>query len=296
MFKKRRKLLSQNFLKDRKLLTKLLRQTSIGKKDIVLDIGAGEGIITRVLAKSADKILAIEVDKKLADSLREQFKFQKNVAVINKDFRNFCLPKDNYKVLANIPFIITSVVIKKLLFAKDPPLDAYLVVQKEAAEKFMTRFDKRNSQISVLVHPFFDIKVIHRFKRSDFYPRPKVDSVLLHIEKRSEYLINIKHRSLFQDFVVFAFNQTKPNIIEGLSSVFGKSEIISLSKKIGISPRSKPSELDPKHWIELFEYFVENVKNNKVKGSFKKLLKQQIRLQKIHRTRNNSTWKDKVRH
>lgn len=293
MFKNRRKLLSQNFLKDRNLVFNLLRQTSIGKNDTVLDIGAGKGIITEEISKVAGKVFAIEIDERLADSLSKKFKYKKNVVVLNKDFRDFYLPKVDYKVFSNIPFIITSAVIKKLVFANNPPKDAYLIIQNEASQKFISdRFNKRNSQVSILINPFFELKVIHKFKRSDFYPIPKVDSVILHIKKWKTPLVTPKNRGLYQDLVVYIFNQTKPNIEEGLGSLIAKKEIREMSGALGITTKSKPSELSAEDWIKLFQHIQKYPSRlSKVKHSFLTQSRLQKKLKKIHRTRKDREWR-----
>lgn len=294
MNKHRRKLLSQNFLTNRKLISKLLRKTSIGKKDVVLDIGAGEGILTQELSKTAGEVFAIEIDKRLAEGLRRQFKLQENVKVSNTDFRDFYLPKNNYKVFSNIPFIYSSEIIKKLVFASNPPIDAYLIVQKESADKFISNeFNNRNSQISIQISPFFDLNIIYKFNRSDFYPQPRVNCVLLNIRKRNKPLIELEHKSLYYDFVVFTFNQTKPNIVEGLSSIMGKNEILRLLAQLRISSNSKPSELTLENWVNIFRYLLQNSANslNLVRESFHRQLKQQSRHEKINRTRNDKNWR-----
>ena len=113
-YKQRSKIYSQNTLVDPKLVAELIRKSSIGKKDTVVEIDAGRGIITRELIRVAGKVIAVEIDKELCLDLKNKFRNIKNLELICGDFLKFKLPLYHYKVFANIPFIITSDVIRKL--------------------------------------------------------------------------------------------------------------------------------------------------------------------------------------
>ena len=286
---------SQNFLKNKSLVSGLIEKSSITKQDIVFEIGAGQGIITQELLNRSGKVVAFEIDKNLFNKLKERFDNEKSLELILGNFLAFPLPKKPYKVFSNIPFNITSAVIKKLTQASNPPEDAYLVVQRETAKKYAGKpYDSNNSQIAILLKPWFELVVVHNFKGSGFSPRPSVNTVLLKISKKGKPSISDERKSEYQDFVVYTFSQFKPNVVEGLSRVFGKKTITNLSEELNFSPRSKPSELEIKHWLGLFDYFSKRLtekQKSKVKGSFARLVKQQGKLSKIHRTRLDKNWK-----
>src|SRR3989344_7206331 len=144
---------SQNFLVDPNLVDKLLDLVSLSKEDTVLEIGAGEGIITKALLDKCKKVIAYEIDKQLVKNLNNKFFNQNNLELRNEDFLNQTLPKFPYKVFSNIPFNVTSAVIKKLTLGENSPQEAYLIVQKEAAIKFLGKpYDNKNSQVSVLLY------------------------------------------------------------------------------------------------------------------------------------------------
>lgn len=285
---------SQNFLRNTELVRSLVSKSGISKNDTVLEIGAGEGIITAELLNKAGKVIAFEVDKYFFDKLEKKFQGNTSLQLRLEDFLDSELPNYSYKVFSNIPFNLTAAIIKKLTLENNPPEDAYLIIQKEAAMKFVGKpLDTKNSQLSVLLHPWFEIKSIYDFKPSDFYPRPNVNIVLVEIIQRHEPSVEFEKRQKYEDFVTFAFNQFKPNIIEGLSSILGRHSIIDLAKKNGFSPEAKPSEVDFQDWVSLFEIFsgVSEKQQSIVKGSFAKQLKQQENIEKVNRTRVDKNWR-----
>jgi len=279
---------SQNFLRDNRLVKNLIRKSEISSNDIVYEIGAGEGIITQELLKRAKRVVAFELDRNFFNRLTQKFRDEENLELKAKDFLDCDLPNYPYKVFSNIPFNITSAIIKKLTSAINPPTNTYLIVQNEAAKKYAGRpIDNINSQIAVILNPFFEFLVIHRFKPNDFFPKPMVSIVLLEIKKRKKALIDSQYKEKYQDFVVYTFNQFKPNIREGLSKVFGSQK--------GLLPQLKPTELDFENWYILFSQFLRlpNNQQNIVSGSYATLLRQQQRLEKNHRTRVDINWKQK---
>lgn len=257
MLKTRSELQSQNFLKGHGLVTRLIRASGISWKDNVLEIGAGKGLITESLLAVSQKVLAVEIDESLYLLVFNRLGSNPNLTLIQGNFLDIVLPKEPYKVFANIPFSITGEIIKKLLLADNPPLTCDLVVQKEAAEKFV--FGKSaNSMLSVLFYPWFDIQVGHIFKRSDFQPVPKVDLCILRITKRVVPLIPFNNIERYRDFVVFMFTKRK-----------------------GVNrwPREK--------WLGLY------LRDVHCRGSYAKWQNEQKKITKIHRTRTNKDWKSR---
>lgn len=285
---------SQNFLKNTELVRELVSKSSISKEDTVLEIGAGEGIITTELLNKAGDVVAFEIDRYLFEKLERKFQGNVSLQLKQGDFLSADLLTRPYKVFSNVPFNITSAIIKKLFFVSNPPDDAYLMIQKEAALKFAGKpLDSKNSQFSVLLHPWFEIKSIYSFKPEDFRPRPNVKIVLVKIEQRQEPFVEYRKRQEYEDFVTFAFNQFKPNIVEGLSSVLGRQNILKLAKEHGFSSEIKPSELNFQDWISLFRAFLNASPRQQliVKGFFAKQQKQQENIEKINRTRVDKNWR-----
>jgi len=278
---------SQNFLKSPALVERLVNLSSISEKDVVYEIGSGKGIITQVLAKRGIRVIGIEKDKKLCEALKEKFSGNSKIEIRCGDFLKTRLPEQGkYKVFSNIPFNLTAEIIGKLTSALNPPEDCYLVVQKEAAEKF-TGFPKE-TQYALLLKPWFELRVIYYFQRTDFSPIPKVNVVLLRIKKRQEPLVKEKEASLYRDFIVYGFNQWKPNLKKSFKKVFTYPQWKRLARDLKFTLKARPTELDFNQWLGLFNYFLIGVPENKkqlVFGAEKRLKRQQSRLQKVHRTR-----------
>src|SRR3989344_657166 len=127
---------SQNFIDNPKLISKLLKESGISSSDTVIEIGAGNGNITKPLSKICKKVLAVEIDYYLYRNLVLNIAGITNVLCINTDIFDFEFPSYSYKVFSNIPFNYTSRIINKLFLSDRPPEAAYLIMQKEAAEKF----------------------------------------------------------------------------------------------------------------------------------------------------------------
>lgn len=283
---------SQNLLIADKLVEKLVSHSTINQNDTVLEIGAGKGIITKELLKKAGNVVVFEIDQEFVDILK--LIPDNKLIVKNGNFLDFDLPKDKYKVFANIPFNKTSEIIKRLLFSNNPPTDTYLVVQKEAVERFAGKpFDNKNSLLSALFNPWFEFSIAHKFNRNDFKPMPNVDTVLLNIKLRSNSKVLDQDKEAYRDFVVFGFNQMTPNILEGLSKVINKNHITNLFNKLNIQTNLKPTELDKDVWINIFDLlkYQKQNKRNLIKNSYTKWVKLQENIEKINRTRVDKDWK-----
>jgi 23S rRNA (adenine-N6)-dimethyltransferase len=290
---RKRILYSQNFLKDKQLIISLIDRSSITKDDLVYEIGAGQGIITNELLKRSKRVVAFELDENLFNKLRTRFISKKNLDLKLGDFLEYSLPKSPYKIFANIPFNITAAIIKKITNTSTLLNDAYLFVQKEAAYKYIGMPYARSSQASVLLHPFFDISLFNKFENSDFFPKPKVDVVLLRIKRRRVSLVSLSLKSEYEDLVIFAFNQFKARLIDGLSQVIDCNKLTKLFKKLDIPPKIKPSELSQSSWLQVFKLFTNSSSQQKavVRGAKSKQEKQQKKLSKIYRTRKDRNWK-----
>ncbi len=275
------------------LVEQLVQKSSLTSDDMVLEIGPGKGIITNALAKRCKRVIAIEADKKLHDNLRDKFSTFANVENLHEDFLKFPLPKYDYKVFSNIPFNVTADIVKKLLDSGNAPKDSYLIIQKEAAAKYGGL--KMETLFSTLHKPWFAFSIVHKFQKSDFSPRPAVDTVLLRIEKLENPLIDERNAEAFRDFVAFGFSSMKTNLKRGYKNVFGHVQFLRLATDIGFSAEAKPTDLTFEQWLAIFEYFSKNVESfrkAKTRGAFAKLTTQQKSLQKIHRTRTARNWKN----
>ena len=286
---------SQNFIANSSLVRDLVRKSSMSKDDVVYEIGPGTGVITRELAKQCKKVIAVEIDNNLTQKLKEKFSATLNIEIQRGDFLNYSISEPKYKVFSNIPFNITADIIKKLTGLKNPPLDAFLFVQKEAAEKFIGQPLTKETQASILLKSSFELSVVHKFKKTDFRPVPGVDIVLLRILKRSRPLIETKNLQLYRDFITYIFNSQKPVLKQGLKKIFTNHQFSRLAEDLKFPESAKPTDLDFSQWFGLFDFFLKGTDVSKkllIRSSEDVLRNQQSKLQKVHRTRVAKNWRD----
>ena len=285
---------SQNFTVNPLLVANLIEQSSISKEDVVYEVGPGTGIITAELAKRCKKVVAIEIDKNLARKLQTNFINVPNVEVREGDFLLYPLTEQKYKVFSNIPFNITAAIVKKLTEAKNLPIDIFLFVQHDAAKKFLGAPNAKETQVSLLLKPIFELSITHQFKKNDFKPTPNVDIVLLRIKKREKPMVEQQNEKLYRDFIIYSFNAWKPTLKEGLKKIFTDNQFLRLAKDLGFSSSAKPTDLNFSQWLGLFNFFAKGAdicKRSLIRGSEDKLRNQQTKLDKIHRTRVAKDWR-----
>jgi len=279
--------LSQNFLKDPCLVASLLDRFDLGQDSLVYEIGPGEGIITEQLALRFKQVIAIEKDPFLACLLQRKFSGWPNVTIHSGDFLRHRLPCSPYKVFANIPFNITSEIVNRLIGAGYPPSDAYLAIQQEAADMFIGK--PRESLRTILLKPWFETDIVHRFQRWDFVPAPRVDVVMLRLRKRGPPLVNTTDQQYFRDFVVHVFTRWQPTGHNPLNDIFTGRQRRYIERELGFDLSATPTSFSIEQWLTLFGQLkiVGNARAlQTIAGSEKRLLAQQSRLQKIRRTRS----------
>jgi 23S rRNA (adenine-N6)-dimethyltransferase len=253
----------------------------------VYEIGPGKGIITEQLALRCKRVVAIEKDPCLANLLLQRFAGRANVTIHPGDFLDYSLPRKPYKVVANIPFNITAAIVTRLTTAENPPEDAYLTMQREAAGMLLGK--PHESLRSILLKPWFEMEIVHNFRREDFLPAPRVDVVMLRMRKRGPPLVSSADRQCFRDFVVHLFTAWRPTLASALTRIFTGQQRKQLQQEIGFDLDVLPTAIAFEHWLAVFAYF-KTVKNERsmreISGSEHVLIQQQRRLQKNHRTRH----------
>lgn len=278
---------SQNFLRDPQLVRKLLTKTNISADDIVYDIGGGKGIITSALAEKCRTVISVEIDTQLASKLRQNLQGQTNVVVYEADFLAMPLPQTPYKVFANIPFNLSSAIVHKLTDTPHPPTTAYLIVQKEFADKVVPKERGPNSQLAIMLGARFELRTIENLHAADFYPRPKVSAALIEIAQRPEPLIADNLYPLFRDFVAYTYNAFRPNVAAALSGIFSAVEFERIAKVLQCPTDVRPTQLNLSQWLRLFEFGLQkrSALEALVLGHEKKLALRHGKHTKWHRTR-----------
>ncbi|MBU2539727.1 ribosomal RNA small subunit methyltransferase A [Patescibacteria group bacterium] len=254
------KYLGQNFLIDRKILDKIIETAGIKLSDTVVEIGPGTGILTKELAKNAKKVIAIEKDFKMCEILKESLRHQniKNVEIVNADILkidiiHYILPK-SYKVISNIPYYITSPIVRKFLELKKPPSSMVLMVQKEVAQRICNNPPKM-SILSVSVQFYAKPKIIDYVSKESFWPKPKVDSAILRITQIHTDKNTDSHR--FFEIVKAGFSQPRKQLVNNLSKSLklGKEQISSILLKNGLKTEQRAGTLNINDWINLIKSF-----------------------------------------
>ena len=174
---------SQNFLTSRRLLERIVRISTITKNDLVIEIGTGKGHLTEVLCRRAKYVYSMEIDKKLYERAKERLQKEDNLKIMCRDFMQYQLPsRINYKVFANIPYNITTGIVKKLTEDAHPASEIWPVMEKGAAKRFLGV--PKETKYSLLLKRRWDLEIVYYFSREDFHPKPSVDSVLLHFSQK----------------------------------------------------------------------------------------------------------------
>jgi 23S rRNA (adenine-N6)-dimethyltransferase len=247
---------SQNFIKDKKLIDYLIKKAGINYSDTVLEIGTGIGVITEGLCKFSYKVISIEKDKRLFQLARKKLCKYKNLKLINIDFLDYLLPKFKYKCFSNIPFNYTSDILQKLLFNKNSPVSSYIFIQKESAERFLGI--GKTTQISLLLSPIYNSKIIYQLNKNDFYPIPSVDIVLVEFKKKISPDIKNDTFKLYKDFIIYAFNQWRKSIKEAFLKIFTYKQLKRLGRELKFNINSKPSDIRYTQWLGLFRFIISN--------------------------------------
>lgn len=231
---------SQYFLRSPQLIKELIGHSSVSRHDTVYDIGAGSGAISSVLAGRAKSVVAVEFEPRMATKLRDNMAQYSNVTVYEGDFLSMPLPKTAYKVFANIPFHLSSPIVRRLTQAEYPPEAIYLIVQKQFANKLLPSSDRFTGQLGMMVGPEFAVRIRRRLLRTDFFPHPNVDTVLLEMVRRPEPLIEHQRMFEYRQFIEECFSTPR---------LFAKAP----RSAIGLPPDIKPSQMKLAQWVALFQ-------------------------------------------
>ena len=231
---------SQHFLRNPRLIAELIGHSNIRRGDLVIDIGAGSGAITAVLARRCRQVLAYENEPGILNKLQQNMRRHKNVKVIAQDFLLAKLPDEPYKVFANIPFHLSADIVRKLTSNNEmhAPRSIYLIVQKQFAQKLVPSDRHFTSQLGAQLAPWWQTRIRRPLRRTNFTPPPAVDTVEL--KPQSEPLLSTLERDKYQSFVAKCYASQK---------VFAAVP----RAKASINPERKPSELTPEEWVRLYK-------------------------------------------
>ena len=248
-----KKSLGQHWLKDRAVLASIADEASIRPNDTVLEIGPGLGTLTSELLRRAAKVIAVEFDPELARKLPGQFPGT-NLEVINEDILSFdvsALPA-GYKVVANVPYYITSKIVQKLMTAENKPATAVLLVQKEVAERLAAEPGDM-SILAISAQVYAEAHLGDVVPAYLFTPPPKVDSQVVVLESRQYPLVKPENEKAFFRVVKAGFSAKRKKLRSSLSGglAISKTEVEQLLAKAKISPDARAEDLSISDWLRL---------------------------------------------
>lgn len=251
-----KKSLGQNFLVDPNGLDKVMLAAGVGPKDTVLEIGAGLGSLTVLLAQAARRVVALEIDRGLFPPLTKVTSAYKNVRIVEGDVLKLPLeelvPGEGYLVVANIPYYISSAIIRRLLEAETRPTRMVLTVQQEVAERICAK-DGKQSLLALSVQVFGAPKIEARIPSGCFFPAPDVDSAVLSIALYPQPLIALDALDDFFRLAHAGFSQKRKTLRNALSAGLGlpASETEKLLATAEIDPQRRAETLSITEWGQL---------------------------------------------
>jgi 16S rRNA (adenine1518-N6/adenine1519-N6)-dimethyltransferase len=260
------KRLGQNFLVNNRVIKKIIKAASLSKNDVVLEIGPGIGNLTIELAEMVKTVITIEKDEKMYEILNKVLEDLSiiNVKIINQDvlkIKNGLIAKwlnfsdKKYKLIANLPYYITSPVIRKFLEIKNKPKELILMVQKEVAERICSSPPKM-SILAVSVQFYAKPKITSFVSKKSFWPQPKVDSAIIRISQIKTNLPKTEV-DLFFKIVKIGFSHPRKQLINNLSSglKINKGKIKEWLLKNNIQPEQRAETLSVKDWQRLIKNY-----------------------------------------
>jgi len=251
--------LGQNFLVDKNVLEKIILSAEIKPTDLVLEVGPGLGVLTLELASRAGEVVAIEKDKTMCNILTDVLKVSnvKNVEIINTDILKHSFQKKNYKVVANIPYYLTSPLIRKFLESQSQPKEIILMIQKEVAQRICS-VPPNMSLLAVAVQFYANAKILFNVSKNSFWPAPKIDSAVIKIVP-DPYGFSSQVKA--KDFFAVAkagFSHPRKQLVNNLTSLktangvkLDKDKIINWLLKNNIKPSQRAETLSVSEWIIL---------------------------------------------
>ena len=257
--------LGQHFLTDERTLERILETASIGKDDVIVEVGSGIGLLTRRMAQRAAYVLAVELDRKMIRILQDSLGRLANVHLITGDILKVvpaaeiarALGTDKtaivpYKVVGNLPYYITSAILRHLLTADARPTHLTVMVQHEVAKRIIAQPGK-SSLLAMSVQVFGVPTLVLRVPAGAFYPRPKVDSALMSIDVFEQPMVSAEESERFFRVLHAGFGQKRKQLHNSLSHGLRRSKagILAALDEADVDPTRRPQTLNVHEWVRL---------------------------------------------
>ncbi len=250
----------QNFLVEEEVVDKIIKSSNLNKNETVLEIGPGLGVLTQKLVTQSNKVVAVELDKKLFDYLREKFRGINNLELIEGDILELLDNKiinllgKKYKVIANLPYQITSYILRRLLEAENKPDEMVIMVQKEVAERICAQ-PGQMSVLAIMVQYYSQPEIIREVTKNNFWPEPQVDSAILKliINKTDNHIID--NRKFFK-LIKIGFSSKRKMLKNNLSNIYDDKLVERVLKKINLNIKIRAQELGLNDWLQIYKELV----------------------------------------
>ncbi len=266
-----RKSLGQHFLIDETILKTIIEIAELSPEDTIIEVGPGLGVLTIELAQRAGDVIAVELDTKLASLLNRRLSSMSNVRVINADILKVSPPQllegqRSYKVVANLPYYITSPVLRYFVEASPKPSLMVVMVQKEVGEAIVAGPGKM-SLLAVSLQVYSKPKVVSYVPAQSFYPPPRVDSVILRFDLFPEPAVKVADIDGFFEVVRCGFSSPRKQLHNSLAHGLGAKpgEIALLLKKANIAPQRRAETLNLEEWARLYEVLAASASGSGIK-------------------------------
>ena len=256
-----KKSLGQNFLSDQTLLQKIINSADVQLTDHLLEVGPGVGMMTELMAQSAEKVVAVELDTRLMPILHQQLDHLPNVQLIHGDILEQPMEKlfdGPYKVIANVPYYITGGILRHLLTSHPQPSCLVMTVQKEVATRLVAPVGDL-SLLAISVQFFGKTKIVGKISAGAFWPRPEIDSAIIRIDHQpNQPQVDEK---LFFRVVKAGFSQKRKQLKNNLRSLdLSADEVDQAIVAAGLSPEQRAETVALTHWLRLTEWLASHQK------------------------------------
>lgn len=256
MYFKPKKSLGQNFLIDKNIQRKIIRVCGFNRQDIILEIGAGRGELTQLIAKEVKQVYALEIDRRLSEILKDNLRDYVNAEIICQDILKFDLEslfaEQKLKVIGNIPYYITTPIIEHLLRYRDKIDSIFLTVQKELAERITVGCgSKQYSAFSCFLQYYTLPELLFSIKNNCFKPVPKVDSCFLKLKLREKPAVEVENEVLLFTIIRTAFNQRRKILRNSLKEIIPQDNLENFFAAFKISPNIRPEQLKLQDFADL---------------------------------------------
>ena len=252
------KSLGQNFLIDDSVPRDIVAGADVNKEDLAIEIGPGVGTLTAQLLKTAKRVVAIELDNDLIPILEQELGDNPNFTLIHNDalkvdFNEVIGDEKSVKLVANLPYYVTTPIIVKLLKEGYNFKSLTIMIQKEVAERIDAEPNcKEYGALSLMVQYYCNTKIIRRVPPSCFIPRPKVDSIVIRLDKLSEPRVNVKDEKLMFDIIRNSFNMRRKTLWNGVKFLgLPKESLENAFEKAGIDPKRRGETLSLQEFAKL---------------------------------------------